>query len=327
LFVFSFGSGSNLVFFHKEKRYLTIFIFFQKRKIAMVFHTSRKYLGYKAKHYIGLILLALCAFCFPVPRVFAETWCNTPPSNLTTNCAIGGVVSESWSFQNAPASGLTSITFPFTVFSIPSASGYFFAQQFSFVNDNNESGQGAYIGIQPAGNGQDDVHFSFFGTGSSAANTENCSSGADSGSGTTCQVTVPFVTGHQYNLTVHRDINNKFVWRGEIVDYTACQIASNLNDRKASWICAATEIGAWNIGYETALSSKQVGFVEYFPSEVAQGCSGLPYADVEFMAPTTPSGLSSTVNNEYSYGGCNNQLNYSGSQSAHGLWVRAETGW
>ncbi|GLQ98849.1 hypothetical protein GCM10007863_32690 [Dyella mobilis] len=293
----------------------------------MAFHPGSTRPGHVARVRTGLLLLAFLVFCFPTSRVFAETWCNTSPAYQTTNCAIGGIVSESWAFQNAPASGLTSITFPFTVFSIPSASGYFFAQQFSFVDTNNESGQGAYIGMQPAGNGQNNAHFSFFGTGSSAVNSKNCTTGADSGSGTTCQVVVPFVTGHQYNLTVYRDKHNPDVWHGEIVDYTACQVAGSLNDSRASSVCTPTEIGAWDIGYETALSSSQGGFVEYFPSEVAQGCSGLPYADVEFMTPTTPSGLDSTVNNEYSYGGCNNQVNYSGSQSTHNLWVRAETGW
>jgi hypothetical protein len=295
----------------------------------MAFHTRSGHPACKATFRIrlGLLLLAFCVFGFPASRVFAETWCNTSPSYETTNCAIGGIVSESWSFANAPASGLKSITFPFTVFSIPKASGYFFAQQFSFVSDNGDSSQGAYIGIQPAGNGQNDAHFSFFGTGSSSVNTENCQTGADGGSGTTCQVTVPFVVGHQYNLTVYRDASNSSVWHGNIVDFTACQVATSLNASQASAVCTPTEIGAWNIGYKTALSSSNGGFVEYFPSSVPQGCSGLPYADAEFMAPTTPSGLSSTVNNEYSYGGCNNQVNYSGSQSTHNLWVRSETGW
>lgn len=279
---------------------------------------------------LRFVLFVLAALFFSHSCSFAETWCNTSPSYLTTNCAIGGIVSESWSFQNAPAAGLTSITFPFMVFSAPSSSGYFFAQQFSFVNNNNDSGQGAYIGIQPAGNGgngQDDAHFSFFGTGSSAVNTTNCSTGADGGTGTTCDVTVPFVPGHQYNLTVYRDSNKNTIWHGSIVDSTACQVATSLGSGNKSSVCTPTEIGAWNIGYETALSSSNGGFVEYFVSAVPQGCSGLPYADAEFLAPTTPSGLSSVVNNEYSYGGCNNQVNYSGSQSTHNLWVRSETGW
>ncbi|MGH8158102.1 MAG: hypothetical protein ACREPQ_08280 [Rhodanobacter sp.] len=290
----------------------------------MKFHTSRSRPRYGAKLHIGLFLLVLCAFFSPVSSVFAETWCATGSS---TNCAIGGIVSESWAFQNAPAKGLTSITFPFTVFSAPNASGYFFAQQFSFVNNNNDSSQGAYIGIQPGADGQDNVHFSFFGTGSKAINRQNCTTGADGGIGTTCQTLVPFVIGHQYNLTVYQDADNKKIWRGEVVDYTACEVATNFNFSNAYAICAPTEIGAWDIGYKTALASSNGGFVEYFPSSVPQGCSGLPYADIEFMAPTTPMRLSSTVNNEYSYGGCNNQVNYSGSQSIENLWVRAETGW
>jgi hypothetical protein len=236
-------------------------------------------------------------------------------------------VSVSYAISNAPPQGLTSITFPFTVSSIPGANGYFFAQQFYFINTNNESGQGAYIGIQPAGNGTNNAHFSFFGTGSSSVNMTNCTTGADGGNGTTCQLNVPFTVGHQYNLTVYRDTRNTAVWHGEIVDYTACQVTTARGERDASAACAPTEIGAWNIGYTTALTSSGTGFVEYYPSSVATGCSGLPYADAEFGAPTTPDGLGSTVNNEYSYGGCLGSVNYSGSQSTHNLWVRAETGW
>ncbi|MBD8899972.1 hypothetical protein [Rhodanobacter sp. DHG33] len=278
----------------------------------------------KMSFHIGLLLLALCVFYFPGTRVRAETWCS---SSSSTNCAIGGIVSVNYAVSNAPPQGLTSITFPFTVFSIPAANGYFFAQQFYFINTNNESGQGAYIGIQPAGNGTNNAHFSFFGTGSSSVNMANCSTGADGGNGTTCQLTVQFAVGHQYNLTVYRDAKKTSVWHGEIVDNTACQVTTARGERDASTVCTPTEIGAWNIGYTTALASNGVGFVEYFPSSVPTGCSGLPYADVEFGAPSTPDGLTSTVNGESSYGGCLGSVNYSGSQSTHNLWVRAETGW
>jgi hypothetical protein len=43
-----------------------------------------------------------------------------------------GLVGISWSVTNVPASGLTDITFPFSIANSPHKTGYYFSQQFNF---------------------------------------------------------------------------------------------------------------------------------------------------------------------------------------------------
>ncbi|KAJ7078722.1 hypothetical protein B0H15DRAFT_954405 [Mycena belliarum] len=55
------------------------------------------------------------------------------------------LVGSSWSVTNVPAAGLTDITFPITIVEAGHISGYYFAQQFDFVNLSDVG----YTGVQP----------------------------------------------------------------------------------------------------------------------------------------------------------------------------------
>ncbi|KAJ7016385.1 hypothetical protein C8F04DRAFT_1281522 [Mycena alexandri] len=58
------------------------------------------------------------------------------------------LVGSSWTVTNVPSTGLTDITFPLTIVEADHISGYYFAQQFAFIN----SGDVGYTGLQPRPN-------------------------------------------------------------------------------------------------------------------------------------------------------------------------------
>ncbi|KAF7378419.1 Beta-glucan synthesis-associated [Mycena sanguinolenta] len=124
------------------------------------------------------------------------------------------LVGSEWSVTNVPSTGLKDITFPLTIVEADHISGYYFAQQYAFIN----SGIG-YTGLQPRpdANGKPVLHgvFSSFIDGSTTTD-KNCAPGADGGPGVSCSVEWNGVYGRRYDFEVKS--NGSSVWTGTAID-------------------------------------------------------------------------------------------------------------
>ena len=201
-----------------------------------------------------------------------------------------GLVGISWNVTNVPASGLTDITFPFSIANSPHKSGYYFAQQ---INFNGQSDVG-YTGLQPRpdSGGNPVIHavFSSFISGTTT-NDGNCSDGADGGPGVSCSVEFSAPYADAYQLVVNN--TGGTTWGGTVVDTTTGK---------------SVYIGSWTLPSGTGgIKGNQVGFVEYYPWNDGQShsCATLPFTSMAFGVPTTTtSGATGGLGDAYEYGNC-----------------------
>ena len=205
-----------------------------------------------------------------------------------------GLVGISWSVTNAPSSGLSDITFPFSIGNAPHKTGFFFAQQFNF---NGQSDVG-YTGLQPRpdSDGGPIIHavFTSFISGTTT-NDPNCQSGADGGPGVSCTVEFSAPYAHTFYLEVVNTEGTK--WKGAAVDAVTGR---------------RIHIGSYTLPAGTkGIKGGQVGFIEYYPWNDGQNhaCSSLPYTSVVFGVPvTTTIGAIGSLTNAYEYGDCVGQV-------------------
>ncbi|KAF7378423.1 Beta-glucan synthesis-associated [Mycena sanguinolenta] len=204
--------------------------------------------------------------------------------------SANALVRSSWSVTNVPSTGLTDVTFPLTIVEADHFSGYFLAQQFSFVN----SGMG-YTGLQPRpdANGKTILHAAFlsFIAGSNTTD-KNCFDGADGGPGVSCNVEWNGVYGRRYDLEVKS--NGSSVWVGTVIDTVTG---------------ARIHIGSYTLPASAGgIQSSHVGFVEWFfwNIEVPENhCALLPYQRTIFGTPHTTHPLSSGFQStSVEYGDC-----------------------
>ena len=202
-----------------------------------------------------------------------------------------GLVGITWSVSNVPSSGLSDITFPFSIADSPHKTGYYFAQQFNF---NGQSDVG-YAGLQPrpdSNNGNPVIHavFSSFINGTTTVD-QNCRLGADGGPGVSCAVefSAPYADAYQIEITNTQGST----WSGTAVDTTTGK---------------RTHIGSWTLPIGTGgIKGSQVGFIEYYLWNDGKDhpCSSLPYTSMVFGVPTTTtSGANGSLGNAFEYGNC-----------------------
>ncbi|KAJ7718790.1 hypothetical protein B0H16DRAFT_1796864 [Mycena metata] len=200
------------------------------------------------------------------------------------------LVGSSWTVTNVPSTGLTDITFPPTIVEADHISGYYFAQQFGFVN----SADVGYTGLQPRPNqnGKPVLHGVHRPRGCGNTTTDsNCAAGADGGPGVSCSVEWNGVYGRTYDLEVKR--NGSSVW----ADVTHARI----------------HIGSYTLPAGVGgIQSSQAGFVEWYPwngGEPPNHCARLPYQKTLFGHPyTTRLGSVGTESLAYEYGDCVGQV-------------------
>ncbi|KAJ7660187.1 hypothetical protein DFH06DRAFT_1089519 [Mycena polygramma] len=227
-----------------------------------------------------------------------------------TNALIGTM----WEMSNVPESGLTDITFPITIIEADRMRGYYFAQQFSFVNSDM-----GYTGLQPrpdAADGTPVMHaaFSSFIAGTTS-DDPNCSDGADGGAGVSCAVDWPGVYGRTYNLEVATMGTWSTLWVGTAVD-------TETGER--------IHIGSYTLPAGTGgIEGSQEGFVEWFPwnvEEPADHCALLPYQQTVFGHPiTTLEGSVGTQSVAFEYGDCLGGVAF-GSQASNVVGVETHCG-
>jgi hypothetical protein len=181
-----------------------------------------------------------------------------------------GAINIPWTVTKVPASGLTDITFPFSIAHSPHKSGYYFAQQFSFHGQTKF----AYCGFQPRpdnSNGNPVIHavFSSFIDGTTTSDS-NCSPGADGGPGVSCYVEFSGPYRDAYEITITK--TSATTWDGEVVDTTTGSTVAH--------------IGSWTLpGGTGGIQGYQSGFVEYY---LWKNCS-LPHTAITFGVPITSS--------------------------------------
>ncbi|KAF7378416.1 Beta-glucan synthesis-associated [Mycena sanguinolenta] len=209
---------------------------------------------------------------------------------LSANALVG----SSWSVTNVPSTGLTDITFPLTIVEADHISGYYFAQQFGFVNSSI-----GYTGLQPRpdADGKPVLHavFSSFIDGSTTTD-KNCAAGADGGPGVSCSFEWNGVYGRRYDLEVK--FNGSSVWVGTVIDTVTG---------------ARIHIGSYTVPTNAGgIQSSQAGFVEWYPwnsYEPPNHCALLPYQKTIFGNPYTTHLLSvGTQSPSYEYGDCVGQV-------------------
>ncbi|KAI0792928.1 hypothetical protein C8Q75DRAFT_804635 [Abortiporus biennis] len=217
------------------------------------------------------------------------------------------LVGISWNVANTPSAGLKDITFPFNMANAAHVSGYYYAQQFTFVNAPTVG----YTGIQPRPNqnGRSIVHgvFSSFINGTTT-NDANCHSGADGGPGVSCAVEVASDYSHTYNMMVENTSGT--TWNGTMVDTVTG---------------VRTHVGSWTLPSNMGgIKSSQVGFIEYYLWNDGKNhpCNTLPKTSVFFGIPTTMTlGAIPSLGNAYEYGNCVGQVNFVTSRSPLGVSV------
>ncbi|KAG0320527.1 hypothetical protein BGZ99_004441 [Dissophora globulifera] len=215
------------------------------------------------------------------------------------------LVGITWSIPGVPSTGLNSVTFPLSLAQTPHETGYYFAQQFNFVGQQDVG----YTGLQPRpdANGRPAIHavFSSFIAGTTT-NDANCGSGADGGPGVSCGVEFSAPYSNGYNLEIVN--TGGTTWTGTAVDSTT-------GDR--------VHIGTYTLPAGTqGIKGSQVGFVEYYPwNSGTHTCSSLPYAYVTFGYPVSPSGIGS-LGDAYEYGDCVGNVAFKNSRSAGGIDVQ-----
>jgi hypothetical protein len=201
----------------------------------------------------------------------------------------GGMVGIGWSVDKVPEEGLKEISFPMDISSAPQVSGFYFAQQFGFVNLKDVG----YTGLQPRDkvNGLPVIHgvFSSFNAGTTS-DDPNCSEGADGGPGVSCAVEIVSPYEHQYQLHIKNTEGTK--WVGYLVDV----VKGN-----------STQIGSYTLpAGSKGLQSSQMGFVELYKwndKKEEHVCSDVPKQGVIFGAPISK-GYSGAVSEPYEYGDC-----------------------
>ncbi|KAJ7628042.1 hypothetical protein DFH06DRAFT_1338868 [Mycena polygramma] len=173
------------------------------------------------------------------------------------------LVGTFYSVTNVPDTGLTDITFPLTIVEADHFAGYYFAQDFTFIN----SGRG-YTGLQPRPDAEDGtpiLHgvFSSFIDGTTTTDA-NCVTGADNGPGVSCSAEWNGVYGRTYNLEVKR--NGSSLWVGTAIDTVTRQ---------------RMHIGSWTLPASAeGIQGGEEGFVEWYPWNSYQPpnhCALLPY--------------------------------------------------
>ncbi|KAG0346001.1 hypothetical protein BG004_002652 [Podila humilis] len=220
------------------------------------------------------------------------------------------LVGNSWKFGTYPATGLTDITFGFNMAKAEHKVGYYYAQQFKFVNVKSVG----YTGIQPRPNRKDGssiVHAAFSSFQAGATSTHpNCHSGADGGPGVSCAVDVVGDYKDDYFITVE-NIGGT-TWRGTMVN-----AATDASAVVGEWTLPA---GAGNI------RNGQVGFVEYYiwNRPGSHPCSGLPLTEAFFYHPTstTPGASGGLITSMYDYGSCKGQVDYKPMKHDNGYSVQ-----
>lgn len=179
-----------------------------------------------------------------------------------------------WTVPHVPADGLTDLTFPINIAKAPHVSGYYFAQQFGYVNGT----QGCYTGLQPRPDvGSDHMIqaiFSSFIPGSTSTDSQ-CSSGADGGSGVSCSAKFAASYADTWLLVV--ESTGTSTWSGKAVNSV-----SGVEQHIGSFTVPATFGG---------LSDYYAGFVEYYPwnGNKTMTCADIPSTQATFFAPTTKS--------------------------------------
>ncbi|KAJ5334737.1 hypothetical protein N7452_007140 [Penicillium brevicompactum] len=198
------------------------------------------------------------------------------------------LVGISWSVSDAPSSGLKELTFPMNIADAPHESGFYFAQQFNFVGQSDVG----YTGLQPRedSNSKPVLHaaFSSFIAGTKSSD-ENCSDGADGGSGVSCAVDIEGAYAHTYLLHINNTVGT--TWVGTLVDSVSG---------------SETRIGSYELpaGSE-GIKGSQMGFVEYYPwnAQASHQCSELPKTAVTFGKPVAE-GYVGELEKAYEYGDC-----------------------
>lgn len=129
--------------------------------------------------------------------------------------ASEALVGISWSVSNVSPAGLKDITFPISMPNAPHISGYYFAQQFNFIGQDDVG----YTGLQPREDSGSSsvVHavFSSFINGTTSSDS-NCSNGADGGAGVSCAVDVDSTYADGYLLQIENTGGTS--WTGTLID-------------------------------------------------------------------------------------------------------------
>ncbi|KAJ7734143.1 hypothetical protein B0H16DRAFT_1767796 [Mycena metata] len=209
-------------------------------------------------------------------------------SLLPTAKALAG---SSWTVTNVPSTGLTDVTFPLTIVKADHISGYYFAQQFGFVNSVDVG----YTGLQPRPdqNRKPVLHgvFSSFVAGSTATDS-NCAAGADGGPAVSCSVEWNAVYGRTYDLEVKR--NGSLLWVGTAIDTVTG---------------ARIHLGSYTLPAGAGgIQSSQSGY-PWNGGEPPNHCARLPYQETLFGHPhTTHLRSVGTQSLAYEYGDCVGQI-------------------
>ena len=208
-----------------------------------------------------------------------------------------GLVGNGWSFKKAPTTGLNDITFPFNMAHAPTVSGFYFAQQFNFLNVKEVG----YTGLQPIPNakGKNMVHavFSSF-QGGTTTKHKNCHMGADGGAGVSCALEVPGNYKHNYQMEI-KNIGGT-TWRGTLIDTVKNK---------------SVVVGEWSLPAGAGkLANGQVGFVEYYiwNGQPSHTCDSLPKTEATFFNPTskTKGASGGNITSVYEYGDCVGKAGY-----------------
>lgn len=201
------------------------------------------------------------------------------------------LVGWTWTVENTPDDGLKDITFPMNLEYTQHQSGYYFAQQFNYVNIKEVG----YAGLQPredASNGSI-IHaaFSSFQDGTTS-DDPNCSEGADGGPGVSCSVDFPGTYSHTYNVYVKNDQGT--TWTGTVVDSVTSE---------------ETHIGTYTLpSGAKGIEGSQTGFIEDYQGHDA---AELPYTNVTVSVPSTSTqGATGKMEQPYEYGDTKGQVDF-----------------
>ena len=210
------------------------------------------------------------------------------------------LVGWTWSVENTPDDGLKDITFPMNIANTQHESGYYFAQQFNFVNINDVG----YAGLQPRednSNGSSIIHaaFSSFQAGTTSDDS-NCSDGADGGPGVSCAVEFPGSYAHTYNVYVQNDEGT--TWSGTVVD--------TVTSRKI-------HIGTYTLpSAAKGIKGSQLGFIEDY---AGHDPADLPYTNVTVGVPSTSTeGATGKMDEPYEYGETEGKVDFDFVKLANG---------
>lgn len=220
--------------------------------------------------------------------------------------ATEALVGISWSVSSVSPAGLKDITFPISMPNAPHDSGYYFAQQFNFVGQDDAG----YTGLQPRkdSGSKSVVHavFSSFIAGTTSSDS-NCSDGADGGAGVSCAVDVDSTYADGYLLEIKN--TGGTTWSGTLVNSVTGK---------------RTRIGSYTLpSGSQGIKGSQVGFIEYYNwnSEPSHSCGSLPKTEVTFGVPTTSNGNAGSLQNAYEYGDCVGKVGFRSVRSNRGVDV------